>query len=71
MACLLNQDLLGQANLSGGLHHKASAKRIIYLFMRGGRSHLDLWDYKSKLSEEFGKDQPAEVRNQTRINDIT
>ena len=30
MAGLLSQDLLGQANLSGGLHHKASAKRIIY-----------------------------------------
>ena len=71
MAGLLNQDLLGQTNLSGGLHHKASAKRVIYLFMSGGPSHLDLWDYKPKLSEEFGKDLPAEVRDGQRITGMT
>ena len=41
-----------------GMHHPAKAKRVIYLFMSGGPSHLDLWDYKPKLGEEFGKDLP-------------
>ena len=40
------------------MHHPAKAKRVIYLFMSGGPSHLDLWDYKPKLGEEFGKDLP-------------
>ena len=45
-------------SLNGGMHHPAKAKRVIYLFMSGGPSHLDLWDYKPKLGEEFGKDLP-------------
>ena len=32
-----------------GMHHPAKAKRVIYLFMSGGPSHHDLWDYKPKL----------------------
>ena len=56
------------ANASkGGLHHPAKAKRVIYLFMSGGPSHLDLWDYKPKLVEEFGKDLPDHVRDGQRI----
>ena len=39
--------------------------------MSGGPSHLDLWDYKPKLSEEFGKDLPAEVRDGQRITGMT
>ena len=71
MAGLLNQGLLGKTGAVEGLHHKATAKRVIYLFMSGGPSHLDLWDYKPKLSEEFGKDLPAEVRDGQRITGMT
>ena len=71
MAGLLNHDLLGKPVAPDGLHHKATAKRVIYLFMSGGPSHLDLWDYKPKLSEEFGKDLPAEVRDGQRITGMT
>ena len=39
----------GNAKLNGGLHHVAKAKRVIYLFMSGGPSHLDLWDYNCLL----------------------
>ena len=56
MAGLLNHDLLGKPVAPDGLHHRATAKRVIYLFMSGGPSHLDLWDYKPKLNEEFGKE---------------
>src|SRR5688572_23364052 len=32
-------------------HHPAKAKNIIYLFMAGGPSQLELFDYKPKLNE--------------------
>jgi hypothetical protein len=36
-------------------HFKPRAKRIIFLFMQGGVSQVDSWDYKSRLIEEDGK----------------
>ena len=46
MTQLLGSDLLAEgANARNGLHHVAKAKRVIYLFMSGGPSHHDLWDY--------------------------
>ncbi|MBI3864772.1 MAG: DUF1501 domain-containing protein, partial [Planctomycetia bacterium] len=40
------------------LHHPAKVKRIIYLCMAGGPSHLETWDYKPKLAEMHGKPMP-------------
>ena len=40
------------------LHFPAKAKRIIYLTMAGGPSHLEILDYKSKLAELSGKPMP-------------
>lgn len=56
---------------NGGLHHTATAKRVIYLFMSGGPSHLDLWDYKPKLTEQFGEQLPDSVRDGQRITGMT
>jgi hypothetical protein len=36
-------------------HFKPRAKRIIFLFMQGGVSHVDSWDYKPRLIQEDGK----------------
>jgi len=36
-------------------HHAARAKRVIFLFMQGGPSQMDLFDYKPKLAEFAGK----------------
>ncbi len=36
-------------------HFKPRAKRIIFLFMWGGPSHVDIWDPKPKLNEHAGK----------------
>ena len=36
-------------------HHKAKAKRVIFLFMQGGVSHVDSYDYKPTLDKEDGK----------------
>ena len=42
--------------LPGLPHFPPQAKRAIYLFQSGGPSHIDLFDYKSKLIEEHGKE---------------
>src|SRR5437016_3773533 len=39
-------------------HHPAKAKNVIYLFMAGGPSQLELFDYKPKLQELHGKPIP-------------
>ena len=44
-----------------GLHHAAKAKRVIYLFMAGAPSQLELFDYKPKLVELEGQPIPPEV----------
>ena len=41
--------------LNGGLHHRAKVRRVIQLFMNGGASQCDLFDYKPKLIEHHGK----------------
>ena len=38
-----------------GGHHPARAKRIIFLCMRGGPSHVDLFDYKPELNARTGE----------------
>ncbi|WP_166823527.1 DUF1501 domain-containing protein [Thalassoroseus pseudoceratinae] len=43
------------------LHHAPRAKRIIYLGMAGGPSHLETLDDKPKLAEMHGKPMPAEL----------
>jgi len=49
------------ATVGSGLHHAAKAKRVIYLFMAGAPSQLDLFDYKPKLVEWEGKPIPPSV----------
>src|SRR2546421_205949 len=40
------------------------AKRVIYLFMSGGPSHIDLFDYKPALSSRAGR---ASVRGSVMV----
>jgi len=37
-------------------HFPARAKRVIWLFMNGGPSHVDTWDYKPALEKYHGKE---------------
>src|SRR4051812_16092577 len=53
------------------LHFAPKAKRIIYLFMSGAPSHLDLFDPKPKLIEMTGQDLPDSVRKGQRITTMT
>ncbi|MFO0846857.1 MAG: DUF1501 domain-containing protein, partial [Gemmataceae bacterium] len=47
---------------AGGLpglpHHPPRAKRVIFLYMSGGPSHLETFDFKPKLAEMDGKPMP-------------
>ena len=36
-------------------HHAAKAKRVIFLFMQGGVSHVDSFDYKERLIKDDRK----------------
>ncbi len=49
----------------------ARAKRIIYLFMAGGPSQLDLFDYKPVLNQRNGEDLPSSVRMGQRLTGMT
>ncbi|AMV40031.1 DUF1501 domain-containing protein [Planctomyces sp. SH-PL62] len=39
-------------------HFPARAKRVIFLFMKGGPSHVDTFDYKPNLQRDDGKPLP-------------
>ena len=55
-------DMLARQSLAGGqvpLHFPAKAKRVIHLFMNGGPSHVDTFDYKPALKEFHGKTAPT------------
>jgi hypothetical protein len=47
------------------------AKRVIYLFMSGAPSHIDLFDPKPKLTELTGTELPDSVRMGQRITGMT
>src|SRR5580765_8342687 len=42
-------------------HFAPKAKRVIFLFMAGAPSHLELFDYKPKLAKWNGKIPPPEL----------
>ena len=47
------------------------AKRIIYLFMSGGPSQMDLFDYKPLLNKMNGQELPASVRMGQRLTTMS
>ena len=53
------------------LHFAPKAKRVIYLFMSGGPSHIDLLDYKPQLAAHHGAELPASVRMGQRVTGMT
>ncbi len=78
LASLLNDKLFaaGQSvpqsfGVVNPLPFAPKAKRVIYLFMSGAPSHIDLFDYKPKLAELTGSELPASVRGTQRITGMT
>lgn len=61
----------GLHGIAGMPSFAPKAKRVIFLFMSGGPSHLDLWDYKPKLNDLYNQDLPDEVRRGQRVTTMT
>lgn len=74
LATLLNRSSAAETTTGGilkELHHAPKAKRIIYLFMSGGPSQLDLFDYKPLLVERNGEELPDSVRKGQRLTGMS
>src|SRR6476469_5115230 len=52
---LADTPLTPRADLNGSLHHRAKVKRVIQLFMNGGASQCDTFDYKPLLIKRSGE----------------
>jgi hypothetical protein len=52
-------------------HFPARAKRVIYLFMAGGPSQLETFDYKPLLNRRNGEDLPESVRAGQRLTGMS
>ncbi|MBL9126528.1 MAG: DUF1501 domain-containing protein [Verrucomicrobiales bacterium] len=57
--------------LGRAFHHAPKAKRVIYLFMAGGPSQLETFDYKPLLNERNGQELPASVRMGQRLTGMS
>ena len=80
LSTLLNPGLIGSASASegevyGGLpdlpHFPGKAKRVIYMFMAGGPSHIDLYDYKPIQRKLHGTELPDSVRQDQRLTGMS
>jgi hypothetical protein len=57
--------------LPGLPHFAPKAKRLIYLFMNGGPSQIDLLDYKPGLKKIYDTDLPDSIRMGQRLTTMT
>src|SRR6059058_5225510 len=57
--------------LPGLPHFAPKAKRLIYLFMNGGPSQIDLLDYKPGLGKIYDTDLPDSIRAGQRLTTMT
>ncbi len=59
------------ASSTGAPHFAPRAKRVIYLFMSGAPSHIDLFDPKPILARRQGEDLPGSVRMGQRLTGMS
>ncbi|MFN5102587.1 MAG: DUF1501 domain-containing protein [Planctomycetota bacterium] len=57
-ALMAKQGYGGTNGKSPGAHFSAKAKRVIFLYMKGGPSHVDTFDYKPELAKADGQTGP-------------
>ena len=63
--------LLGEGQGFAAPHFAPKAKRVIYLFMHGGPSQLDLFDHKPGLKKLHGQEMPPSVLGDQRLTGMT
>ncbi len=51
----------GSTGVLGQLHHAPKAKRVIWLYMAGGMSHLETFDPKPELARQHGQPMPESI----------
>jgi Protein of unknown function (DUF1501) len=61
LGSVVNAEGQSQTTRAGGLQFTPKAKRVIYLFMAGAPSQLDLFDPKPALKKHDGQDIPEEL----------
>src|SRR6187397_1279177 len=61
----------GDLGVLGKPHFAPKAKRVIYLFMSGGPSQLDLFDYKPLLNKRHGEQLPDSIRAGQRLTGMS
>ncbi len=71
LASLLNPGLATAKPQAAFLNFAPKAKRVIYMFMSGGPSHIDLFDHKPALRKFHGTELPESIRNGQRITGMT
>ncbi|MCA9231416.1 MAG: DUF1501 domain-containing protein [Planctomycetales bacterium] len=71
LAHLLSNETCQAGGVLNGFHFAPRAKRVIYLFMSGGPSQIDLLDYKPLLNEKNGEELPASVRMGQRLTGMS
>ncbi len=64
-------DASADRGVLGAPHFPPKARSIIYLFMSGGPSHLDLYDYKPLLNKRHGEQLPDSVRGGQRLTGMS
>ncbi len=63
--------LAGRGGVLPATHFPPTAKRVIYLFMSGAPSQLDMYDYKPKMQAMYDKDLPESIRKGQRLTTMT
>jgi hypothetical protein len=71
LGSLLARDAEASGGLPGLPHFAPRAKRVIYLFMNGAPTHVDLFDWKPRLREMHGKPVPEEYLGTKRFSTMT
>jgi hypothetical protein len=65
------QTLQDRGVLGGQFHVPPKAKRVIYLFMAGGPSQMETFDYKPALNQRNGEQLPDSIRQGQRLTGMS
>lgn len=71
LASLLTSNAHAESFDTPNFRIPASAKRVIFLFMAGAPSQIDLFDYKPNLKEHFRQELPASISKGQRVTAMT
>ncbi|WP_341225055.1 DUF1501 domain-containing protein [uncultured Arcticibacterium sp.] len=68
---VISDEEMQQQILASIPHFAPKAKRVVYMFMSGGPSQFETFDYKPKLVDMMGQDLPESVRGGQRLTGMS